>query len=306
MRKGSDTNDIGIVGIVGVVGIVGLGIMGSIMAKSLLASGVKVVGYDVDTSKMQALKRLGGLTASSVQELANQTDFVITSLPSAHALHAVVKGLTKKPVPRKQFWLETSTLPLADKLEAQSALRAQGRILLDAPISGTATPHPEQSWIMYLSGPVKACQRAATWVSPFTLQAPRVGTFGNGTKLKLAANHHVAILNIACAELVAFCRKMKLDPKIALEHMGHSPYIGTGLMRLRMPMMLSGKYQPATMRLGVWQKDMQVIADMARSLDCSTPLFNASAAIYTAAMAQGFAQHDTAATAEVMAKLSGV
>ncbi len=158
---------------------------------------------------------------------------------------------------------------------------------------------------MYLSGSPAACRQVQPWVRHFTLDAPRVGAFGSGTKLKLAANHHVAILNVACAEMVALCRKMGLDPQVALTHMGYSPYIGTGLMRIRMPMMLERRYQPATMKIGVWQKDMQIIGDMAREVDCPTPLLNASAAVYTAAMAMGLAEHDTAATAEVLAAVSG-
>jgi 3-hydroxyisobutyrate dehydrogenase-like beta-hydroxyacid dehydrogenase len=116
--------------------------------------------------------------------------------------------------------------------------------------------------------------------------------------LKLAANHLVAILNVACAEMTALCRRMGLDPAIALRHMGHSPYIGTGLMRMRMPMMIARQYQPATMKLSLWQKDMRIIGDMARSVHCPTPLLNASAGVYTAAMALGLAEHDTAASAE--------
>lgn len=288
------------------IGIVGLGIMGSAMARALLAKGYLVLGYDVDPARMRALRRMGGEPCTSLAALADQSTSLLTSLPSSEALASVVQELgTRLPKQRGQILLETSTLPLADKLQAQATLRKQGRVMLDAPISGTATKYPADIWIMYLSGPLAACKTVKSWVAQFTLDAPRVGAFGSGTKLKLAANHQVAILNVACAELVAFCRKMKLDPHIALKHMSHSPYIGTGLMRLRMPMMIERRYQPATMKLGVWQKDMQVIADMARAVQCPTPLFNTSAGIYTAAMALGFAEHDTAASSEVMTALSG-
>ena len=282
------------------IGIIGLGIMGSIMASALLAAGHQVLGFDVNATKMRALRRAGGMPMPSVADLANQADVLITSLPSSQALHDVVASLESiKPRARGQILLETSTLPLADKLQATSALRTQGRVMLDAPISGTATDRPADIWIMYLSGPAAACRQVKPWVMHFTLDAPRVGSVGSGTKLKLAANHQVAILNVACAEMLAFCRKMGLDPRVALQHMGNSPYIGTGLMRIRMPMMLDRIYQPATMKIAVWQKDMQVISDMAREVNCPTPLFNASAGIYTAAMAMGLAEHDTAATAEV-------
>ena len=68
----------------------------------------------------------------------------------------------------------------------------------------------------------------------------------------------------------------RLDPAVALEHMGDSPYIGTGLMRIRMPMMLGRRYQPATMKIGIWQKDMQIIGDLARELNCPTPMLGLS------------------------------
>ncbi len=288
------------------IGIIGLGIMGGTMARALLAAGHEVPGYDINAASLRALRRAGGAPMPGCAEVASGADALITSLPSAQALHNVVAALASvKPPKRGQILLETSTLPLADKQQAEAGLRTQGRVMLDAPISGTASGNPAQTWIMYLSGPPAACRQVQPWLSHFTLDAPRVGITGSGTKLKLAANHHVAILNVACAEMVALCRKMGLDPGIALRHMGHSPYIGTGLMRIRMPMMLERRYQPATMKIGVWQKDMQVIGDMAREVDCSTPLFNASAAVYTAAMAMGLGEHDTAATAEVLAALSG-
>jgi 3-hydroxyisobutyrate dehydrogenase-like beta-hydroxyacid dehydrogenase len=51
---------------------------------------------------------------------------------------------------------------------------------------------------------------------------------------------------------------------------------------------------------------MQVIGDMAKSVDCPTPLFSTCAAIYTSAMALGLAMEDTASTAEVMSAMAGI
>jgi 3-hydroxyisobutyrate dehydrogenase-like beta-hydroxyacid dehydrogenase len=51
---------------------------------------------------------------------------------------------------------------------------------------------------------------------------------------------------------------------------------------------------------------MKIIGEYATRLGVPTPLFNASAALYTAAMAQGFEQQDTAsvcAVLETMARL---
>jgi 3-hydroxyisobutyrate dehydrogenase-like beta-hydroxyacid dehydrogenase len=68
--------------------------------------------------------------------------------------------------------------------------------------------------------------------------------------------------------------------------------------------MIQREYLPATMKMELWQKDMQVIGDMARAARCPTPLLNACSAVYTAAMAQDLGEHDTAAVAEVLAPAS--
>jgi L-threonate 2-dehydrogenase len=51
---------------------------------------------------------------------------------------------------------------------------------------------------------------------------------------------------------------------------------------------------------------MQVIGDLAKSVGCPLPVFNATAPIYTAAMAQGLALSDTASTAEVIGMMAGL
>ncbi len=289
------------------IGLIGLGTMGGIMAQTLVAAGHEVVGHDPVASARARLRRCGGRALGSNTEVAEVADVLWCSLPSSAALHAVVDDLQRAGKPRaRQLVVETSTLPLADKLAAAAALRRQGRTMLDAPISGTATATPEQVWVMYLSGSPAACREAAALARAFTLQAPRVGPLGAGTKLKLAANHLVAIYNVAYAEMVNLCRRMGLDPAMALQHMGHSPYIGTGAMRLRVPFMIERQYEPATMKIALWQKDMQVIGDMARSVHCPTPLLDTCSSLYTAAMAMGLGEADTAATAEVLAAMTGL
>ena len=69
---------------------------------------------------------------------------------------------------------------------------------------------------------------------------------------------------------------------------------------MRAPMMAAKSYEPATMRVSTWQKDMEIIGAFARDLGCALPLFEASAPIYTAAMAAGLGDQDTAAVHTVV------
>lgn len=58
------------------------------------------------------------------------------------------------------------------------------------------------------------------------------------------------------------------------------------------------------MKVSIWQKDMKIIGEYARSIDCPTPLFMASAPFYTAAMAMGRANEDTGSVCAVMEELA--
>jgi len=66
--------------------------------------------------------------------------------------------------------------------------------------------------------------------------------------------------------------------------------------------MVERRYRPATMKVEIWQKDMRIIGDAARSAGAATPLFDACGPIYDAAIALGFGGADTASVCEVLAR----
>jgi putative dehydrogenase len=293
----------------GTIGVIGLGIMGGAMARELAKAGYAVVGFDIDAAAMQRLQDVGGQARASARQVAVESDVVIVSVATSAALAAVVQDIAAAERPATApalLVLETSTLPLADKDAALASLAPRGVEVMDCPISGTAERMKDRAWTVFCSGPDAAYQRARPVVQVFTDNTPHVGAFGNGTRMKFVANHLVAIYNVAYAEAVALARKMGLDPQHVLDQFGTSPVLGTGVMRLRMPFMIRREYLPATMKVEVWQKDMQVIGDMAKSVHCPTPLFDACRPIYTAAMAMGQAKDDTASVAEVLGAMAGV
>ena len=291
------------------IGIIGLGIMGGAMAEALLKAGYTVTGFDVVSAAKQRLKAAGGKALANSTRVLEASDVVLVSVATSAALAQVAEQLCqapKRPAGQRALVVETSTLPIEDKQAFAAAMKRAGLDVMDCPISGTAVRMKDRAWTMFVSGSKAAYKRVEPVLRVFTDNVPYVGAYGNGSKMKFAANHLVAIYNVACAESVNLARKMGLDPKDVLALFGNSPVIGNGVMRLRVPFMIDRRYTPATMKVEVWQKDMQVIGDMAKSVDCPTPLFSACAPIYSAAMAQGLAQSDTASVSEVLARMAGI
>jgi 3-hydroxyisobutyrate dehydrogenase-like beta-hydroxyacid dehydrogenase len=99
--------------------------------------------------------------------------------------------------------------------------------------------------------------------------------------------------------------KAGLDPQTIFE-MISSGAGNSRVFELRAPMMVKNRYDEATMKCSVWQKDMDVIGAYAKKMRVPTPLFSATLPVYAAALKQGHADHDTAAVCAVMEKTAGV
>jgi 3-hydroxyisobutyrate dehydrogenase-like beta-hydroxyacid dehydrogenase len=280
------------------IGVIGLGIMGSAMAGNIVAAGFGVLGYDVLPRRRAALEKAGGRAARSAKDVAKRASIVITSLPSARALSEVAAELASGGS-RGRIVVETSTLPIAGKEQARVALAKRGIMLLDCPLSGTGAQAKVRDLVVYASGARGAYRRCVPVLEAFARAHYFLGAFGAGSKMKFVANLLVAIHNVSTAEAMVLGRKAGLDPatmvKVLSDGAGSSR-----MLQVRGPMMVDGDYSAAGMKVGVWQKDMRIIGEFARELDCPTPLFAATTPIYNAAMALGFAEADTACVCAVL------
>jgi L-threonate 2-dehydrogenase len=288
----------------GSVGVVGLGIMGGAFARNLLAAGWRVVGYDIDPARRRALARAGVEIAADTKQLAGAVRTIITSLPAPGALMQTIMAIVDADV-RPIAVIDTSTFARADKLAAARALKAAGHIMLDCPISGTGAQAKGRDIVVYASGDRKTIERARPLFSGFARAAHDLGAFGNGSRMKYVANLLVAINNVAAAEAMVLGIKAGLAPQTIFD-MVTSGAGNSRIFELRAPMMVRNRYDDATMKVAIWQKDMQVIGEFAQAIGCPTPLFSATRPIYDAALASGHGADDTAAVCAVLEASAGV
>jgi L-threonate 2-dehydrogenase len=268
------------------------------MSANLVRAGFEVEGCDIVSSRRAALRRAGGRPVNSASRI--NAPVVITSLPSADALHAVCRELK-----RRCIVVETSTLPIDEKVKARDTLKRKGITLLDCPLSGTGAQARVKDLVVYASGDRKAFAKAQPVFPGFSRASYYLGKFGNGSRMKFVANLLVAIHNVSASEAFVLGMKAGLSPKTIFQVAGDGA--GTSRMfQVRGPQMVRGRYRDATMKVEVWQKDMKIIGEFAAALGAPTPLFNASAALYNAAMALGYAREDTASVCAVLERMAGL
>ena len=288
----------------GKVGVIGLGIMGGAFARHLIDDGWTVSGVDIDPARRKAMAKLGVTIFGDVKSLAADASVIITSLPSAAALHAVVTEIAEAKGPAR-ILVEASTLALDDKLAAEKVLRKAGHTMLDCPVSGTGAQAAVKDLVIYASGDEAAIEKILPVFAGFSRQTHNLGIFGNGSKMKYVANLLVAIHNVAAAEAMVLGMKAGLEP----EQIFKFATVGAGnsrMFEIRGPMMVKNDYTQATMKNYLWQKDMAVIGDFAAKLGVPTPLFSATLPVYASAMSVGYAQQDTGAVCGVLEKMAGV
>src|SRR6202140_1658200 len=282
------------------VGIVGLGIMGGAIARNLVDRGWRVIGFDTDAAKRNELAAAKIVIAESVEQVTRDAPVIMTSLPTPAAVESVAKAIANSgETPR--IVIELSTLTLADKLRFEAILKQAGHIALDCPLSGTGAQAKMRDLIVYASGDSDAIARCEGLFADFAKQSADLGVFGNGSRMKFVANHLVAIHNVATAEAMILAERAGLDPKLVVDMVGPGAG-GSRMFQMRAPMMVEGKYEPATMKVSTWKKDMAIIAEFADDVGCATPLFTLTQPVYSEAMAMGLGDQDTAAVFEVLKK----
>jgi putative dehydrogenase len=286
----------------GKVGVLGLGIMGGAMSGSLVERGWDVIGFDPDPARCAEAQTARVRIAASIAEVAREAPFIITSLPSPAVAQSVADDLAESGAPPRII-IETSTLRLEDKTSFRDALAAAGHVALDCPLSGTGAQARNRDLVVYASGDTQSIAKAMPLFSDFARQAVDLGAFGNGSKMKFVANLLVAIHNVAAAEAMALGISAGLDPQQIVEVAG-SGAGGSRMFQMRAPMMAADVYEPATMRISTWQKDMSIIAEFARACGSPTPLLDTTAPLYTQAYESGLGAQDTAAVFKVLGRMA--
>ena len=280
------------------VGIVGLGIMGSAIARNLLERGWRVIGFDIDAARCAELALAGVTIADDTGRVAGSAPIILTCLPGPAAMEDVAQRIANSASPPR-IVAELSTLTIADKLRCEAVLTEAGHIALDCPLSGTGAQAKNRDLVVYASGDSAAISSCADLFADFAKQSADLGAYGNGSRMKFIANHLVAIHNVATAEAMLLAQCAGLDPKMVVDMVGPGAG-GSRMFQMRAPMMVNGVYDPATMRVSMWEKDMAIIAEFAAEVGCATPLFTLTQPVYAQAMAMGLGEQDTASVFEVL------
>jgi 3-hydroxyisobutyrate dehydrogenase-like beta-hydroxyacid dehydrogenase len=253
------------------IGFIGLGLMGSRLTRRLHSAGWNVQAWNRSPGPADALRQKGVVIASSLAELVNGSDVVLSSLTNDEAVHSVYFG--KRGVfsaaKRGTVVLEMSTIsPELSRLLHRQACTL-GISFLDLAVSGS-TPAVEAGTITLLAGgDQKTFNQCTPIYESIAKQWFLMGPGSSGVLMKLVVNLLLGLDMQAIAEAVSLGEHLKIDRNVMLDVLSKTAVIPAAFVG-KFEKIKNGDYSPE-FPLRLMSKDMDLVMNAARSSGAVLP-----------------------------------
>jgi 2-hydroxy-3-oxopropionate reductase len=279
------------------VAVIGVGIMGSAIARRLLACGHAVAVFDPDAAKVEALEAQGATAAPTAQDAAAHSDFVITSLNAAAVVERAIfgdEGIAAAPANAQRLLIDMSSIdPPATRRLAQALRQRTGMGFVDAPLSGGAPKALLGQLTVMAGGSEHDVQRARAVMDSLCANYTRMGENGAGQTTKLVNQLLCAIGFQAVAEAVRLAEAGGVDAsKLPAALAGGRA--DSQILREFGPKMAARDYTP-TGRIDNMLKDLEAVQAFSQGQRLPLPLAGAVAELHRSFVAAGLGAEDTAA-----------
>ena len=195
------------------IGFIGLGNVGGKLASSLLRNNFDLTVRDLDERLTKPLKDLGAKVAKSAKELAEQTDLIITSLPSPkvsaevmEASDGIINGLSENKI-----WLEMSTTDENEVKRLGEKVIAKKSIPMDGPVSGGCHRAATGNIAIFVGGERKAFEKILPALTVMGRKVLHTGELGSASVLKVITNYLASVHLVALGEAWTVAKKSNLD-----------------------------------------------------------------------------------------------
>ncbi|MGW8000127.1 NAD(P)-binding domain-containing protein [Staphylococcus xylosus] len=275
------------------VGFIGLGIMGKPMVENLLRANVTVLVNDLNKEAENEVV-MQGANAVSVQQMAQQADYVITSLPNGAIVKAVLYSgegaIVKQTDIKVKAIIDTSSLTPNESLEISKVLETKQIKYMDAPVSG-GEPLAITGELSVMIGCAETdLPEIQKVLEPIAASVIRVGDVGAGSVVKLA-NQIIVNTNIAAlSEAVVLAKKFDIDLANMYKAI-KGGLAGSSVMDAKFPKMIEEDYQPGG-TLNINLKDMKNVSSTADTVGLTLPIANQVKEIYKSEVARGNGMND--------------
>jgi 3-hydroxyisobutyrate dehydrogenase len=196
------------------VAVLGTGIMGSAMARNLVAAGLRTTVWDRSPEATAPLAAAGAVVAASAHDATADAGVVITMLPDADAVESVIFAQGLPSFAPGAVWAQMGTIGVAatSRLAGRLIVARPDMMFVDAPVSGSKGPAEAGQLLILASGPVAAEPVVAPAFAAIGRKTVWLGAAGQGSRMKLVVNTYLSFLIEGVAEALELGRRLGIDP----------------------------------------------------------------------------------------------
>lgn len=203
------------------VGFIGVGTMGFPMAANILSKGNELSFYDPyvqDQNKLK-LESLGGIYHTSIKNLLEDRDFIISMLPNGKIVKDVCldnDGLLNQNY-KNYIYIDMSTILPADSIFINDAFKTHNIIMYDAPVARLVNNAIDGTLLILVGGDKDKFELIKPLLKTMGSDVVYCGTNGSGSKMKIINNYMSIVSNIVTAETLSLVEKSGIDLDLAIQ-----------------------------------------------------------------------------------------
>ncbi len=252
------------------IGFIGLGNVGGKLAGNLLRNKFDLTVRDLDEKLTNDFKNKGAKIAKTAKALAEQTDLIITCLPSPEICsevmeseEGVINGLSKNKI-----WLEMSTTDESEVKRLGKLVLDKKAVPLDGPVSGGCHRATTGNIAIFVGGKREIFEKILPVLTTIGKKILHTGEIGTASILKVITNYLASVHLAALGEAWTIAKKSNLD--LNKTYKGIAVSSGNSFVHeTESQVILNGSYN-INFTMDLIEKDMNLFNKLSKKLN--TPL----------------------------------
>ena len=262
------------------IGFIGLGNMGLPMCKRLLAAGLNVKVFDINSGAITLAVDDGATASKSVAEVASQVDVLFTSLPRPeHVEKVMVENDGLQSLKHGAIWVDLTTNRKELIIELASKAPT-GVSVLDSPVTGAVDGARNGKLTLFVGGDKQSLDRVKPILENLGLVI-YCGPLGTGNVVKLVTNQLWFIAAAAIGE--GFATGIANGVELGTLWGAIKESVGDSFVaRHDAPSIFAGHYDPS-FSLELCLKDLGLISELGKQVNADLPMTAAAVHAFTIA-----------------------
>ena len=249
------------------IGFIGLGNVGGKLASCLLRNKFDLTVRDLEKNLTNDFKNRGANVSKTAKELAEQTDLIITCLPSPEVCakvmespEGVINGLSKNKI-----WLEMSTTDESEVKRLGKLVMDKKAIPLDGPVSGGCHRAATGNIAIFVGGERSSFEKILPILTIMGRKILHTGELGTASVLKVITNYLASVHLAALGEAWTIAKKSKLD--LSKTYKGIAASSGNSFVHeTESQVILNGSYN-INFTMDLVKKDMNLFNKLSKKLN---------------------------------------